>query len=122
MFHKSKPMSFCPLSYSLHAIELTLCYQSIVYAHWQMLLLLNPLEFIWFRVCYFSWGCCDNYGLNKGSSLSQSVQDRHVSPSNYKGFWVSIIIGEHVSSLMCQHDVGSEGHWWPSSFNFTCIL
>jgi len=33
MFHKNKPMCFCPLPYSLCAIELTLCYQSMVSTH-----------------------------------------------------------------------------------------
>jgi hypothetical protein len=58
--------------------------------------------------CFFSWGCCDNRGLNKGWFLSQSVFDEHVSFFSCKGFWMFTPIGEQVFSLMFQHGVGNK--------------
>jgi hypothetical protein len=76
------------------------------------------LSWFGFMDCFFSWGCYDSYGLRKGQFLSWLVTNRHVSPSSCKGFWVFTSMDRHIFSSMCQHGVGSEGHWKPSSFSF----
>ncbi len=34
-------------------------------------------------------GCCDNHNSSERWSLLGSIPNEHVSPSNYKGFWMS---------------------------------
>jgi hypothetical protein len=55
---------------------------------------------------YFSWGCNDICSLDEESFLLQLILNRHVSPSNGEGFQIFTPTYIHVSSLMCQRDVG----------------
>jgi hypothetical protein len=54
-----------PLPYSLCVVESTLCYQSMVSAHWQMLSLPIPLKLIWFHKMFFFMGYGDNCDSSK---------------------------------------------------------
>jgi hypothetical protein len=80
------------------------------------------LNWFGFKGCFFLWGYSDNYDSSKGWSLSWSVLSKHVSPSNCGGFQMFKLIGRWVSSSMCQHGVGSKGHWRPFTFSFEHIL
>ncbi len=91
----SKTMSFYPLPCSLHVVESTLYYQSMVSACWQTLSLSTPLKFIWFCGCFFSQVCYNSHNLSKGWFLSQSIPNEHVYPTSR---W--------IFSSMCQHGVG----------------
>ncbi len=48
MYRENIPMSFCTLPYNFHVIELTLCYQLMVFACEQTLSSSTPLQLIWF--------------------------------------------------------------------------
>jgi hypothetical protein len=85
---KNKPMPFCPLPCNFHSIKLTLCYQSMVFACWQMLSLPTSLKLNWFHKQCFPWGCYDSHASSKEQFLSKSVSNGHVFPSNYKSFHV----------------------------------
>jgi hypothetical protein len=122
MFHKSKPMSFCSLSFSFCVVELRLYYQLMVFAHWQMLSSLIPFKLIYFTNCSFLRGCGNSYKWNKGWFLLWSVPNIHVFLFSDGGIQMSTLVIRRVFSLMCQHGVGSEGHWRPSSLSFAHIL
>jgi hypothetical protein len=51
-----------------------------------------------------------------------NIYNGHVSPSSCGGFQMSTSIGGRVSLSVCQHGVGSEGHWKASSLSFAHIL
>jgi hypothetical protein len=82
-------MSFHPLPFSLYIIKFTLCYQLMVFTHWQTLSPLTPLELIWFYL--FLGGGDDNCSLSKGWSLSRLVPNGHVSSSNSGGIRMSTL-------------------------------
>ncbi len=52
----NKIMSFHPLIYSFRVVELTLCYQSMMSARWQMLSMSIPFNLIWFWGLVFLMG------------------------------------------------------------------
>ncbi len=78
----------------------------------------------WFGVVSYSflWGCDNNCNLGEGWSLLQSVFGGHVFYSSYRGLCMSTPIHGWVFSSMCQHSVGSEGHWTPSFRSFARTL
>jgi hypothetical protein len=87
-----------------------------------MLLSQTPFELIWFHGFFFSWGYNDNCHSGKGWSLLQSVPNGHVPLFSCGGFLMFTPTSRQVFSLMCQHGMGNEGHWRPSSFSFVHIL
>jgi hypothetical protein len=88
----------------------------------QMLSSPTPSELIYFTNCSFSGGCNNSYRSSKGWFLLWSVPSRHVFPFSGGGIEIYILATKWVFSLMCQHGVGSEGHWRPSSLSFAHIL
>ncbi len=71
--------------------------------------IINPTQIDLVSLVVFSCGVVVTIP-GKGWSLSRLVPNGHVSPSSYKGFWVSTQVGTWVSSSMCQHGVGGEMH------------
>ncbi len=75
-----------------------------------------------FKACYFLWDYNDDCDSGKEWYLLWSIPSKHVFPSNCGGFQMSTLIGGWVFSLMCQHGVGSKGHWRSSFFSFEHIF
>ncbi len=100
MSHENRPMSFCSLPYSVHAIELTLCYHLMVYAHRQMLWSSTPFALIWFHrlLCSFSWSYDNSCDSDKGWSLLWWILNKQISPYNYRSLHISTLTSGHVPS------------------------
>ncbi len=83
-FCEIRPMSFCPLPYSLYVIMLTLSFDGVCTL--VNLSLLTHSSWFSFMGCSFSWGCYDSRGLGKWWFLLRLVPNGHVSPYSVKGF------------------------------------
>ncbi len=70
---------------------------------------------------FLSWGCCDNYSSNEGWSLLQWILNGHVCPSSCKGFQMFTLTNRWIFLSMCQHEMRSERHLKPSTFNLVLI-
>jgi hypothetical protein len=110
---------FLALQYSCHWIDIVLYVDGVCML--VKLSLLTQLSWFGFMGYYFSWGYGNNWSSSETWYLLWLVLGGHAFPSSYRGFQMFTPIGERVSSLMCQHGVGSEGHWRFFFLNFAHI-
>ncbi len=122
MFRGSKLIFFRPLSCNFCIVESTLCYQSMMFTHWQTLSSLMTFELIWFCELLFLVGLLWQLWFRRKMifNLIDSCED--ISFFSGRGFWMFSPSGRHVFSSMCQYGVRRKGHWRPSSLSFPCIL
>ncbi len=122
-FHisQNKTHVLSPMPCNFHVVKLTLCYQLMVFACWQMLSLLISFKLIWFCGLLFLMGLCDNCHLDEKRSLLPSILDGHVSPFSCKGFGMFTLTSGRIFSSMRQHEMRNERHLKPSSFSFVLI-